>query len=174
MGTASHPNALEFQSLRQEILLRIAIQNALLALTVLMFLVATTTSIAFESASSKVGLIYTLCAGFLALMWIHSGARTLQIKTYLIEVVEPEMNGLLGWEHWHAANRISGMLGSRWFISTKGLFVGSQIAAIALPWISNPRESEAIFVLLSVLVMGVTSVVLLASPKMGSNRPSVQ
>ena len=174
MGKTSSPSILEYQSLRQEILLRIAMQNALLALSVTMFLVTATASIFFEQAGSKLGLIYTICAGLLSLVWIHSGARTLQIKTYLTEVVEPEMGGHLGWEHWHAINRVAGILGSRWFISTKGLFVGSQIAAIALPWLSNPQGNERFLAVLSILVMLATTLTLLVSPKMSLTRTPTQ
>ena len=38
----------------------------------------------------------------------------------------------MGWETWLKDNRMPGLLGARWIISTKAVFVGSQLAMILI------------------------------------------
>jgi hypothetical protein len=126
----------EFRALRNEIHLRILIQNTILALLAPLFFVAAMFMLTRIEAAYSIAAIYIVCSGIVALMWAHSGARTLQIKTYLTRVIEPRLGiDAQGWEQWHARNRVAGVLGSRWLISTKGVIVGSQIAILCLPFL---------------------------------------
>jgi hypothetical protein len=110
----------ELSSLRSELLLRIALQNLLLIVAVIVF-------VTFASCSARTptsAWLFTLascCANFaLVLQWCHHGIRTRQIKQYLMLADGAE----LGWERWLPAHRPARLLGSRWMISTKGVFLG--------------------------------------------------
>jgi hypothetical protein len=69
------------------------------------------------------------------LQWCHHGVRTMQIKQYLLLIVPGEK----GWEHWLPANRPKTLLGSRWMISTKGVFLGLGLAEVWLAALLAPQ-----------------------------------
>lgn len=155
----------EYRALRVEIIVRIVIQNALLGLLVPIFFGSTYLSLGNFNAPVAT-LAYIGCAGMISLYWIHNGARTLQLKTYLTEVLEPNLRSGGGWEAWHARRRIVGLLGSRWFISTKGVLVGSQLAALALPPILGRQGSDYGPIALIGLLGALATALLLTPPKM--------
>jgi hypothetical protein len=124
----------EFRALRAEILLRIALQNLTLLSLPPIFLAVVIASLQFPEKAYGLAATYVTCGGVAALVWAHSGARTLQIKVYMRSVLEPRLRpDEGGWERWHAENRVAGILGSRWFVSTKGVLVGSQVAMLCVP-----------------------------------------
>lgn len=151
----------EYRALRREIELRILLQNLSLMLLALLFsgivsLQALRPEIRYQLATG-----FSISAGMLSLFWIHSGARTLQIKTYLRHVVEPRGGCRARWETWHDVNRVQGVLGSRWFISTKGVFVGSQLAALSYAWLGGQPAGPGIpYAVLTVLGVAATALFL--------------
>jgi len=117
--------AAELASLRREIELRIVCQNAILLLLWIAFAVAAIW-IAVAPVGPLLPVAYALVAAIGAVMWAHHGARTVQIRTYLLTVGEPAGSG---WERWLGSHRFASRLGSRWFVSTKGVFLGTQVLA---------------------------------------------
>jgi hypothetical protein len=160
-------DAEEFRALRREIDLRITLQNVILILLCLLFAGLSVTQLVLPARRFEIALIFAISAGMLSLYWVHSGARTLQIRTYLTEVLEPRMRAERGWEVWHARRGFQGVLGSRWFVSTKGVLVGAQVAILAEAWLLAPAQTAADMWAagLSVLAM-VASAVLLMKPRM--------
>jgi len=118
----------EYRALRQEVLLRILIQNVVL-ISLMPLLLAGVVAAAFVPRyASEIALATVGETGMGALFWSHSAARTVQLKAYF-RLLESRTEGP-GWESWLAQSRFRGILGSRWFISTKGVFIGCQVAAL--------------------------------------------
>jgi hypothetical protein len=124
----SNVEAYELQSLRQELLLRIALQNLLLILAVALFAAIAAVGIAVPSGLWHCAAVLNCAVFALALQWCHHGIRTAQIKQYLMLADR----NLSGWERWLPANRPARLLGSRWMISTKGVFLGLGAAMIGM------------------------------------------
>jgi hypothetical protein len=122
---------IEIQYLHRELLLRLWIQNLILILLMLVFPGAVFLAASLGHHEEVVALGYVGASGMGALYWIHNAARTVQIKTYLLEW-EARYQGFMGWETWLKDNRMPGLLGARWIISTKAVFVGSQLAMILI------------------------------------------
>ena len=128
-GSGTRP---ERPALREEVLLRIGMQHQILLASWAAFGVLLAAAILWEEPALLA--LYVLLATFSAASWQHSGARTVQLKTYLRDDLEPRLlrgSGAegLGWEAALAAMRVQGLLGARWFVSTKGFFFASQTLA---------------------------------------------
>jgi len=122
----------ELRSLRQEILVRVVCQNVLLIVCWIAFgalLVA-----ARWTSNPDLLVVYGLFAGVGSAMWAHHGCRTAQIRAHLQSAIEPEILGesRRGWEAALERMRFRSVLGSRWFVSTKGFLLGSQALVLAL------------------------------------------
>jgi len=115
----------EYRALRAEMDLRITIQNNLLLFSQIVTLISCTVQVAFDSDAHLVALFACSVIGASALMWCHHGVRQAQLKPYLIKIEDALAGG--GWERWLPANRPQSLLGTRWFVSTKGVFIGLQI-----------------------------------------------
>ncbi|WP_337187132.1 hypothetical protein [Phenylobacterium sp.] len=156
----------EYRALRREIELRIILQNVTLISLAFVFSGAFLLQVLRPDARYQLAAGYSFAAGMLSLYWIHSGARTLQIKTYLRYTLEPRLGGESGWETWHDVNRVQGALGSRWFISTKGVLVGSQITCLSLAWIAGgPVGIDKVYATLVALAV-VSTAILLRRPRL--------
>jgi hypothetical protein len=153
----------EIRFVRREILLRIGIQNTILILLMPLLLLSIIAASALRSEAAFIALAYVGVAGMGALYWIHSAARTVQIKAYLRAV--EKAGGAGGWETWLAENPVRGVLGSRWFISTKGVFVGSQVAAILVCGLLAGGVEQPILLGLALGISALTAA-LLTQPKM--------
>lgn len=132
----------EASSLRQELVLRILLQNVLLVVSLVFFCWFATVVLVFPSAAWPVTFAHSCVSLGAALQWCHHGVRTKQLKNYLQLLAEKD--GGAGWEQWLPAHRPSSFLGSRWMVSTKGVFLGLQLAMILLSemaatnWFSLP------------------------------------
>ena len=117
-------------ALRAELRRRILLQNGLLMLAVVLF-AAFGLAVAARSIAGP-GCAAALNVALLALsaQWCHHGVRTAQIKAHLL-MGDPDADG---WERWLRRNRPRTLLGSRWLVSTKGVFLGLG-AAGALLWV---------------------------------------
>lgn len=115
----------ELQSLRNELRMRILLQNMLLIVSVVLYApFALMAAVAARSAWDG-AVAYAVIVLALSLQWCHHGIRTKQIKQYLVRSdTSPD-----GWEQWLPANRPKTLLGARWLISTKGVFLGLSMAA---------------------------------------------
>lgn len=148
--------------LRRELALRILLQNLLLIVSLALFaafaillLVRPETAWAAAAAQGVAGLGATL-------QWCHHGIRTKQIKDYLLTIDDGEAGG--GWERWLPANRPRTLLGSRWMISTKGVFLGLQLAMIGLATLVSPT-SGIVFITVSVVLFVASAGFLLTNEK---------
>ena len=157
----------EYQALRVEIIARIQLQNLTLMLLMPLFLATSFVMTTLPRAAVLLALAYIVATGIGGLLWIHHAARTTQIKQYLRLMLEPRLRDGGGWERWHAVNRVAGLLGSRWRISTIGVFIGSDIAMLYLGWMIGPTGLGHPAMLLSLLAIGV-SAVLLIPPRMSA------
>lgn len=155
--------AVEHGSLRQEILIRILIQNFILIATIATFGCALIIVILVRQQAALVALAYCLASGASALAWCHNGIRQAQIKSYLL-LVEARNAPSGGWETWLPRNRIGGWLGTRWFISTKGVFIGSQIIVSAMSLLEAGIAGPAVCAALT-LTTTATAGILLINPK---------
>ena len=124
-----------FFALRQELDIRIFLQNLFLLVLVVTWAVLASLSVAMPVRTFEMSLVFDALAFSLAIMWSHSGVRHAQMRGYLLEVLEPEMSSAgMGWERYLRDRRPASRLGSRWWISTHGLFAGLPIAFSLLVW----------------------------------------
>lgn len=155
MTAFDHPSIArdELHMLRQELWLRIALQNLLLILAVALFAVAAMLAIGLPQSAGPIGLAQNLATGMLAVQWCHHGVRTMQIKTY---IVAAERSRAVTWESWLPAHRPKRLLGTRWMISTKGVFLVAMAAmpalaagsATSVPWLAAMAVATACIAIL--------------------------
>ena len=160
----------ELSSLRTEMLLRIAAQNLLLLMIGPMLVGTVIAEIALARSSGLVTLSFLVATGAMALIWCHHGVRQAQLKSFLL-VLESRLGATEGWESWLPRNRVGGRLGSRWFISTKGVFLGCQLAAIAAAALSGADRAWMWLPIAGLLFLG-TAFFLLINPKEGLATPA--
>jgi multisubunit Na+/H+ antiporter MnhG subunit len=115
--------------LRRELALRILLQNLLLILSLALFAAFALLALARPEAALGAAAAQGAASLGAVLQWCHHGIRTKQIKEYLLTIDSSHTGG---WERWLPANRPRTLLGSRWMISTKGVFLGLQLAMIGL------------------------------------------
>lgn len=135
--TAQRFDFVELASLRQEILLRMLVQNLVLVMVMPLLFASWLAAVLVPAAAMLIACGYCLAAGVGALIWCHNGVRQAQIKAYLL-VLEGRYADGSGWERWLPAHRLGGILGARWLISTKGVLIGSQLAAVAAAVVVTP------------------------------------
>lgn len=116
--------------LRRELILRMTLQNLVLIILMPLLMLSFVLGIDRPGFGAWIALAYVIASGMGALYWAHSGARTVQIAAYLR--LQEERSGHAGWETWLKANPFPRPLGSRWTISTIGVFLGSQLLVITL------------------------------------------
>jgi hypothetical protein len=124
----------EYTTLREEIVKRIEIQHQLLSLTLLA--AGALLGLGAQSALPSSGVtlqIYPILALFLAVAWAHNGARVVTISGYL-EVLEATSHGELGWEGFIRHRAPSP---TRSILAARGIFVTTQILALALAFVRN-------------------------------------
>lgn len=153
----------EISALRSELRLRILLQNTLLILCVVAFGLLAPVAAIRTAAAPDLAFVFCVVVMALSLQWCHHGVRQAQIKRYL---VLSEAGRGETWERWLPKNRPASRLGTRWFVSTKGVFLGTQ-AAFLLVVILRGDIDRSSFVLLCMAgaVMATSAWVLLTNPK---------
>lgn len=141
-------------------MIRICIQNLLLILSALCLLVTVGIIASHANNAMVIGFANQCVLLCFALQWCHHGVRTKQIKAYLL-LINPDSDG---WENWLPANRPTGLLGSRWLVSTKGVFIGLGASSIVSSSVIQVPFSLTPFAL-SLAVCTSTAVFLLTNPK---------
>lgn len=137
---------IEIQSLRQELKLRILLQNMLLQGLPVIFAALAAGAALQPGSSAALCLVFQCVMLAAVLQWCHHGVRTAQIKAFLQEINPDEAHGK--WETWLPAHRPATLLGSRWMVSTKGVFLGLgammlllslSVSAdiVILPWVTS-------------------------------------
>jgi hypothetical protein len=157
----------EFASLRSEIVTRVIFQNIVLCLT-LSGLTAISAAALIVSRPELL-LVHSVLGVSASAMWAHHGARTAQIRSYLTSTLEPILypSPVAGWEHALAGMRFRSLLGSRWYVSTKGFFIGSHVVVVAL-LLANHPAAWSILISLAALT---GTVWLLNEPSLHSQDP---
>ncbi len=158
----------ELRYLRSELLLRMGIQNLVLIGLIPLFAGFVALSVSLPSSDGWLAVAYVVCTSMGALYWIHSAARTVQIKTYL-RTFDERFGGGAGWESWLAGHRLHGIAGARWFISTKAVFVGSQIAAVVLTELARGVGGFHPAAFAACLLAIAATVVILRQPRMSGS-----
>jgi hypothetical protein len=127
----------EYNALRDEILKRSEIQHQLIsfALAALGALVA----VGVKDSPSAL-LAYPILVLFLAISWTYNDLQIAQIGLYLKYRIEaPLLASGLGWQHAILSQRPSREIGSLAKLATRGMFWGTQILAVGLYLLKNPR-----------------------------------
>lgn len=150
----------ELAALRQELLLRICLQNLLLIGAVGLFAVFAALGMTHPHHAWLAAAAQGAANLALALQWCHHGIRTRQIKQYLLRA-DPNP---AGWERWLPANRPPGLLGARWMISTKGVFLGLGLAMMGLGAFIDPAPA-ALPVTVALALWAASLWFLLTNPK---------
>ncbi len=120
----------EYGALRAEILKRTDIQHQLLSLSLIAL--GTFVTIGFESSATLL-LIYPILAMFLAASWSHHDIRIAQLGNFIRNHHEANFFGAqVGWEHYHPSSAEGKTAGSRIGLASRGILIGSQIAAVTL------------------------------------------
>jgi hypothetical protein len=152
----------EYASLRNEILIRVLIQNALLIMLTITFVVIAMISLQRPNIAWLSCVLFGIVSGSFALQWCHHGAGSVQIKRYIMSVYQTRKGS--NWEAWLLENKLNSFLGTRWVLSTKGVFVGLQCAELVLSLILQP-EPHYMLQLSAVSIMFVTTLLLFTNPK---------
>lgn len=156
-------DAIDGPALRRELALRILLQNLLLILSLALFAAFGILAMTFPETVWLAAAAHGAAGLGAVLQWCHHGIRTKQIKEYLL-LTEGERQD--GWEKWLQANRPHRLLGSRWLISTKGVFLGLQLGMIGLALHLGPvAEVGAGQPLLPVALLLASACFLLTNPK---------
>ena len=107
----------QYNTLREEILKRMEIENQLVTFTIIVF--GTILGIGYQNKITSLILIYPMIALFVIILHIHSEYHVNQIAFYIkdrIESVVGEVN--IGWETYLAKNRYS-----RFYLGVGGIVV---------------------------------------------------
>lgn len=147
--------------LRRELALRIVLQNLLLIASLCLFSAFAIVVGLRPDTAWIVCVAHGMVGLAAALQWCHHGIRTKQIKDYLLTLTLPDDSS---WERWLPNNRPRTLLGSRWMISTKGVFIGLQAGMVAIAGMVRGFEHPVPFVLSVALVLA-TAGFLLTNPK---------
>ncbi|RLU01212.1 hypothetical protein [Ketobacter sp.] len=149
----------EYSALKAEMLLRIAIQNLVILVAIVLFVPSALLIVTAPQYASVLALIYVAANLALALQWCHQGVRQCALKQAIL-ACDQAAGRDSSWETWLPTQRPASMLGSRWFISTKLVFIGLSAAAIVLA-----IKCFDVVLLCSAIVFFITVAVLLTNPK---------
>lgn len=152
----------EIQSLRQELKQRIQLQNLLLQGLLAIFAAFAITLAVKPEVSSLLSFAFQCIVLCGASQWCHHGVRTAQIKAYLQEINAEGNHGR--WESWLPAHRPKAFLGSRWQISTKGVFLGLGLSMFILDAVFT-GPPDPLPLLCSVAIWGFAAYLLISNPK---------
>lgn len=158
--------ASDVRYLQREMLFRMFVQNVSILLNATAFLVVVVVQNVIASAASGLALGFCLFSAVLAAIWCHHGARQAQIKDYLM-LVQSRLTQADTWESWLPRNGYSGLLGSRWFVSTKATFIASALAASLFGWLLDNSPHAPVVAAISLVVSLCASALLLSNPKEG-------
>lgn len=152
----------EIRSLRQELQQRIQLQNLLLQGLLGIFAAFAIALALRPSAASLLNFAFQCAMLGGASQWCHHGVRTAQIKAYLQEINADGTHGR--WESWLPAHRPPTFLGSRWQISTKGVFLGLGLGMFMLDAVFT-GPPDLLPLLCSAGVWGIAAYLLVSNPK---------
>lgn len=93
----------QFQAVRREIDLRIAIQSAIVTTVATGVFVSSVLTVFAPAAGMAIAVGFALATFLLSLHWMHNDVRHLELGRYLAQEIEPRLSsGAAGWERFHA------------------------------------------------------------------------
>ncbi len=143
-----------------------AVQNMTILLNALALIVVLAIQYACARSAAGMGFAFALFTAIMAAVWCHHGARQAQIKIYIL-ILRTSSSATTSWESWLPNHGYKGLLGSRWFISTKAVFIGSSLSALLLGILLD-RSAVGLFLTgLGFIVWLTAAALLLTNPKEG-------
>ena len=154
----------ELSSIRRELLFRIGIQNLLLIAAVLLFFGMACCLVMKPQQLPLIAILHATISIALLAQWCHHGVRTMQIKKFILLTETARKD--ITWEEWLPKNRPRSWLGSRWAISTKGVFLGLQVMMLLPLTVEEPLTFwDHPYVIITLVILGVSTWLLLTNPK---------
>ena len=138
------------------------LQNLLLMLALLLFTALAGLALVRPEQAGLAAAVQGVSGLGVALIWCHHGIRVQQITHFMLRDDNVAQGQV--WERWLRANRPQRLLGARWLISTKGVFIGLQAASLLLAWWLRGDRDMAPTALAGVLLLASTGF-LLTNPK---------
>ena len=136
--------SLEYVALREEIVKRIEIRFQSVSLTLLVAGTFLTIGLQPDAPPTTL-LVYPLVATFLVALWAANDLRIAQIGDYIREKIEPA-TGAGGWQtylHTVRSTATYGTMGRLSVFSARGVFVITEIAAVALAFLRFTDRFES-------------------------------
>lgn len=149
----------EYRALKSEMLLRIAIQNITLFTTVMLFIPAALLIVIHPNLAGLIALAYATANLSLAMQWCHQGIRQCNLKQAVL-ARDKAAERQDSWEEWLPDQRPKNLLGSRWFVSTKLVFIGLSTGSITLS-----LKDLGLANIFATIVLIITITALLTNPK---------
>lgn len=162
----------DLRFLKKELLFRMFVQNSIIILNAIVFLAVATIQVHEVRHASATGTIFVLFSCILSAIWCHHGARQAQIKCYLL-TLHARYNSSEGWEQWLPLNHVDGLLGSRWFISTKATFIASAAISCVIGVLIDPSPDDWICGIAGMGAILAMAALLLTNPKEGLSSAEV-
>lgn len=156
----------DMRFLKQELLFRMFVQNSVIILNAIAFLVIAIVQFHEPRHASATGTIFVLFSCILSAIWCHHGARQAQIKSYIL-ALQARYHSHQGWEQWLPLNRVDGLLGSRWFISTKATFIAGAATSCAIGVLIDTSPAALIYGIAGTVAILAMTALLLTNPKEG-------
>jgi hypothetical protein len=153
----------EFSATREEIVKRVELQHQLLSLSLIVFGTILTFGLQTKSASSI--LLYPFLATFLSIAWASNSSRIREMQLYISIHIESKVGeNNIGWEHFRTS--IQRPFGSLTVLSSRGIFVGTQLlAGIVGASLANFSEIEKLLFVLVIICIIFTLIVLRPTKK---------
>lgn len=149
----------EYRALKGEMLLRVAIQNMTILGTIAAFVAIAILATILPNQAGPLAMIQSVATLALALQWCHQGVRQCALKQAILRR-DAEAKRTDSWENWLPGQRPSGPLGSRWFVSTKAVFIGLPALSTLL---ALPDHGPALWCAAGVVIL--ITIALLTNPR---------
>jgi len=161
--TAQTLALIEYRALRHELLMRMLVQNLLTVLQPLLLLGCYGLALTHPLQAPITALVFLFTSLAASAQWCHMGVRTVHLKTFIMQS-EERLGAEFTWESFLPGARPKSLLGSRWVISTKGVFLLVQGLAILIPS-SLDIASSFWFLTIAICVLGASQWLLFTNPK---------
>jgi hypothetical protein len=156
----------DIRFLRSELLFRMRVQNIVLILNAIAFFAAIVIQVEFATRPAIIGVAYIALYCILSATWCHHGARQMQIKAYLL-TFERRFGMQESWESWLPRHPVRGLLGARWFISTKAPLIATAAMACVVGALLDTSPHALPATLIGACCVLGSSALLLTNPKEG-------
>ncbi|MFM7052533.1 MAG: hypothetical protein ACKOYN_10435 [Planctomycetota bacterium] len=133
----------QFSAARREIELRIAIQSAIVLLVGCGAMTTMALGVAWPGSGMRLAACYALTDLLLALHWMHNDVRHAQLGLFLEVEIEPRLRSRAqGWEAFHRTLPPLTVLGSHWWVGTKGMIAASPTLVAAMAMLDQSSRQD--------------------------------